>query len=57
MILSFYISNQGLWKVARGLKENSRVAYHKTFFEIENQYVSGAQSAEYLRNFIKENLN
>ena len=27
------------------------------FFEIENQYVSGAQSAEYLRNFIKENLN
>ena len=27
------------------------------FFKIENQYVSGAQSAEYLRNFIKENLN
>ena len=27
------------------------------FFEIENQNVSGAQSAEYLRNFIKENLN
>ena len=27
------------------------------FFEIENQYVSGAQSSEYLRNFIKENLN
>ena len=27
------------------------------FFEIENQYVSGAQNAEYLRNFIKENLN
>ena len=27
------------------------------FFEIENQYVSGAQSSEYLKNFIKENLN
>ena len=27
------------------------------FFEIENQYVSGAQSSVYLRNFIKENLN
>ena len=27
------------------------------FFEIENQNVSGAQSTEYLRNFIKENLN
>ena len=27
------------------------------FFEIENRYVSGAQSSEYLRNFIKENLN
>jgi predicted DsbA family dithiol-disulfide isomerase len=27
------------------------------FFEINNQYVSGAQSSEYLKNFIKENLN
>ena len=27
------------------------------FFEINDQYVSGAQSSEYLKNFIKENLN
>ena len=51
------------------ISKNSQIisSYQKTakeknisgvpFFEIENQYVSGAQSAEYLRNFIKENLN
>jgi len=27
------------------------------FFEINDQFVSGAQSSEYLKNFIKENLN
>ncbi|REK52034.1 MAG: DsbA family oxidoreductase, partial [Proteobacteria bacterium] len=25
--------------------------------EINDQFVSGAQSSEYLKNFIKENLN
>ena len=51
------------------ISKNSQIisSYQKTakeknisgvpFFEIENQYVSGAQSSEYLRNFIKENLN
>lgn len=51
------------------ISKNSQIisSYQKTakeknisgvpFFEIENQYVSGAQNAEYLRNFIKENLN
>ena len=51
------------------ISKNSQIisSYQKTakeknisgvpFFEIENQNVSGAQSAEYLRNFIKENLN
>ena len=51
------------------ISKNSQIinSYQKTakeknisgvpFFEIENEYVSGAQSAEYLRNFIKENLN
>ena len=51
------------------ISKNSQIisSYQKTakeknisgvpFFKIENQYVSGAQSAEYLRNFIKENLN
>jgi len=51
------------------MSKNSQIisSYQKTakeknisgvpFFEIENQYVSGAQSSEYLRNFIKENLN
>ena len=27
------------------------------FFEINDQYVSGAQSSEYLKKFIEENLN
>ena len=51
------------------ISKNSQIisSYQKTakeknisgvpFFEIENQYVSGAQSSGYLRNFIKENLN
>ena len=51
------------------ISKNSQIisSYQKTakeknisgvpFFEIKNQYVSGAQSSEYLRNFIKENLN
>ena len=51
------------------ISKNSQIisSYQKTakeknisgvpFFEIENQYVSGAQNSDYLRNFIKENLN
>ena len=27
------------------------------FFEINDQFVSGAQSSEYLKKFIEENLN
>ena len=34
---SYFISSQGLWKVAGGFKENSSVAYHKSFCKNKNK--------------------
>jgi len=32
----FYISSQGLWEVARGLK---KIVHHKSFFENKNKII------------------